>query len=151
VGPRNRITIPVKSQPGLESREVSLAVHADHAVVAERAVYYDLDSHRGGHATMGSPRACNDWYFAEGYSDGAFDTFVLLSNPGFSDAHVAVGFHREDGATFVHYYLVPAQRRVTVSVDDLAGLERAAFSIQVHSDEPVVAERAVYFVMGCGF
>jgi hypothetical protein len=151
VGPRNRITIPVNSQPGLESRDVSFAVHADHPVVAERTVYYDLDSHRGGHATMGSAQASTQWYFAEGYSDGAFDTFVLLSNPGFADAYVGVGFHREDGATFLHHYLVPAQRRVTVHVDELPGLERAAFSTQIYSDVPIVAERATYFVMSCGY
>jgi hypothetical protein len=77
VGPRNRITIPVNAEPGLGSRDVSFAVHADHPVVAERTVYYDLDSHRGGHATLGSARPSTNWYFAEGYSDGAFDTLEM--------------------------------------------------------------------------
>jgi len=151
VGPRSRMTITVDAQPGLESTDIAFSLHADQPVVVERAVYYDLDSHRGGHAAMGSTLASTTWYFAEGYSDGTFDTYLLLSNPGPVDAGATLWFHREDGASLAYFYPVPAQRRITVHVDDLPGLERAAFSAQVYADQPVVAERAVYFVMSRGY
>jgi len=151
VAAHSRATVPISSQGGLDNTEMAFSVYADHPVVAERSVYYDLDSHRGGHATMGSPATSPKWYFAEGYTDGAFDTYILLSNPSFEPAQVEVIFQREDGAVFSQGYLVPAQRRVTVSVDSLPGLDRASFSTMVVSDVPIMAERAMYFVMTIGY
>ncbi|MGQ9476679.1 MAG: DUF5719 family protein [Actinomycetota bacterium] len=147
----SRVTVDVGSQGGLSGQDMALAVHSDHPVVAERALYYNLDSHRGGHATVGSGIASSNWYFAEGFTDGAFDTYLLLSNPGSTPAFVNVVFLREDGSTFGARYVVQPQRRVTVHVDDLPGMDRASFSINVHADQPVVAERAMYFVMPRGY
>ncbi|RJP28388.1 MAG: murein L,D-transpeptidase [Actinobacteria bacterium] len=151
VGAYSRATIPIAGQGGLAQTEMAFSVYADQPVVVERSVYYDLDSHRGGHATMGSPVLSGDWYFAEGYTDGAFDTYILLSNPSFEPASVKVVFQREDGALVSREYLIPPQRRVTVSVDALPGLERASFTTVVDSDVPIMAERAMYFVMTRGY
>jgi hypothetical protein len=147
----SRATIPISSQGGLSDTEMAFSVYSDQPVVAERSVYYDLDSHRGGHVTVGSPESSEQWYFAEGYTDGAFDTYILLSNPGFTPANVEVVFQRDDGALFAQGYIVPAQRRATVVVDALPGLERASFSTVVRSDVPIMAERAMYFVMTRGY
>jgi hypothetical protein len=151
VGAHSRVTVPIAAQGGLDNTEMAFSVYADHPVVAERSVYYDLDSHRGGHATLGSPVSSHNWYFAEGYTDGAFDTYILLSNPSFETARVEVVFQREDGAVFGQGYMIPPQRRVTVSVDSLPGLERDSFSIVVRSDVPIMAERTMYFVMTRGY
>ena len=148
---RSRVTIPIASQGGLSSSEMAFSVYADHPVVAERSVYYDLDSHRGGTATMGSAVSSENWYFAEGCTDGAFDTYILLSNPSFAPAFVKVVFQRGDGAVFAQEYLIPAQRRISVGVDGLPGLERASFSTTIRSDVPIMAERTMYFVMTRGY
>jgi hypothetical protein len=145
---RSRVTIPVNAQPGLEGKDVTFSLCASSPVVAERAVYYDLDSRRGGHAALGVTAASGEWYFAEGYTDGAFDTYILLSNPGFEDADVELSFCNEDGSWSAFAYVVPAQRRLTVHVDELPGMERCAFSTRIRGNAPVVAERAVYFVIG---
>jgi hypothetical protein len=120
-------------------------------VVAERAIYYGLDSRKGGSASMGSTVTSRNWYFAEGHSDGTFDTYILLCNPGDSPAMVNVNFSREDCANFAYSFGLPAQRRISLHVDDLAGLERASFATTVSSDVPIVAERAMYFVMPVGY
>ena len=148
---RERITVPLASQGGLDGNDMAFTLYATEPVVAERSVYYSLDSHRGGSVTTGSPAASPRWYFAEGCTDGAFDTYLLLSNPGFSPAYVAASFQRDDGATFAYDYLVPPQRRVTVSVDALPGLDRASFSAALSSDAPIVAERSMYFVVTRGY
>lgn len=148
---RSRLTIDVGSQGGLANQDVAVAVHSDHPVIAERAVYYNLDSHRGGHASLGSDKSSRDWYFAEGYTDGAFDSYLLLANPGSAPACVFVVFQREDGSTIGASYLVQPQRRITVHVDDLPGMERTSFSAVVHADQPIMAERAMYFVMPRGY
>ncbi|MBC7248152.1 MAG: L,D-transpeptidase family protein [Actinobacteria bacterium] len=151
VGGRSRLTIPVNAQEGLGGKDVACSVFSDLPVVAERSMYYDLDSHRGGHATLGSGLASRDWYFAEGYTDQAFDTYLVLSNPGDAGASVGLEFYREDGAVPAFVAYVGPHRRVTVRVDDLPGLERAAFAMAVHSDQPVMAERVMYFVMTRGY
>ena len=46
---------------------------------------------------------------------------------------------------------VEARIRNRIHVDEIPGLERAAFSTQVYSDVPIVAERAIYFVKSCGY
>ncbi len=147
---RSRVTVPISSQGGLDDEEMAFSVFSDRPLVAERSLYYDLDSHRGGHVAMGSPRASTTWYFAEGYTDNAFDTYILISNPSFTPAMVRAEFQREDGGVFAYDYLVPAQRRVTVTAKSLPGLERAAFSTVLTSDVPIAAERAMYFVMPRG-
>ncbi len=148
---RSRMTIPVGAQGGLAGTDMAFTVYAGAPVVVERSVYYDLDSHRGGHAAMGSPQASLTWYFAEGYTDGGFDTYLLLSNPSITPAHVEVAFQGDDGAVVSRGYLIQPQRRLSVSVDDIPGLQRSAFSTVVSSDVPVMAERAMYFVMARGY
>jgi hypothetical protein len=146
-GAHCRTTISINTQPGLEGKDVSCTLRSDHPLFAERAVYYDLDSHRGGHASPGATAPAKDWYFAEGYCDGAFDTYFLLSNPGFTTARAELTLECESGSVFVYAYEVSAQRRLTVHVDELPGMARAAFATHISSDEPVVAERAMYFEM----
>lgn len=146
-----RMTVGLGSQEGLGNRDVAISVHSEQPIIAERAVYYNLDSHRGGHASLGSETSSRQWYFAEGYTDGGFDTYLLLSNPGTVPSYVNVIFQREDGSTVGSGYLVEPQRRVTVHVDDIPGLERSSFSATVLADQPVVAERAMYFVMPRGY
>jgi L,D-transpeptidase catalytic domain len=147
----SRLTVPIGLLPGLNNKDVAFTVSADHPVVAERSLYYALDSHKGGSNTMGSTDTSDIWFFAEGYTDGAFDTYILLSNPGPDPADVGVGFNRDDGATFAYYFHLDAQRRLSLHVDDLPGLDRAAFSTVVFSKVPVMAERAMYFVMPVGY
>jgi hypothetical protein len=151
VGAHARATIHLNAEPGLEGKDVSCTLHADHPLVAERALYYGLDSRRGGHATVGARATSREWFFSEGYSDGAFDTFLLLSNPGSTPTGVSIALECEDGRRLVFAYEIAAQRRLTIHVDELPGLARAAFAISVGSGEPVVAERAMYFVMPRGY
>ncbi len=150
MGAYARLTIPVNEQVG-SGKEVACTVSSDRPVVVERAMYYDRDSRRGGHATMGSGNVSRDWYFAEGYTDGAFDTYLVLSNPGEESANAWLEFYRDDGVTFQYHCSVDARRRATVNVDDLGGLQRAAFSFAVHSDRPLMAERVMYFVLTRGY
>jgi hypothetical protein len=151
VAPRSRLTVPVQALPGLDYRDMAVSLHSSLPVTAERAQYYSLDSHRGGQATLGSPESSDRWYFAEGYTGDAFDTWLLLSNPGDTEANVIVTFGREGQGSLDYYFAVGPQRRISVHVDELSGLEETSFSMVVWSDRPVVAERAMYFVIPRGY
>ncbi len=150
VPPGSRVTVPVHSQPGLSGKDLGLSIYADAPLVAERAMYYDRDSRRGGHASIGTPRPSRNWHFAEGYTDGAFDCYLLVSNVNPEPAALLFNFFREDGRKFTYQFTVAGGTRFTLHVDSLPGLDRTAFSLALDSDRPVVAERATYFVMTLG-
>lgn len=151
VPPRSRVTLPVHSQPGLSGRDVGLSIYSDKPLVAERAMYYDLDSHRGGHASIGAPLPSRTWHFAEGYTDGAFDCYLLVANMNPEPADLTFDFFREDGKKITYRFQAGGGTRFTLHVDSLPGLERTAFSLFINSNRPVVAERATYFVMALGY
>ncbi len=146
ISPHARLTLDVNTLPYLNGRDIGFAIHANRPIVAERAIYYDLDSHRGGSASIGSVTPSNTWYFAEGYTGDAFDTYLCIANTDVNIANVQVRFQRTDGAVFDYYYQVTPQRRLTIGVDGLPGLGSASFSATITSDVPIVAEREMYFV-----
>lgn len=115
-------------------------------VVAERAVYFDYFGINGGHDSAGANSPAKKWYFAEGCTSNAFDTWLLLQNPGTQPATVTVNFARDDGQTVTEQVTVPAKTRYTLRADLVKGLEAASFSMEINSTQPIVAERSIYFL-----
>ncbi len=94
------------------------------------------------------PDLSRDWYLAEGYTGhsatgGEFEQYVLVQNPGQQAANVGVTFMLAGGATVQRSYIVPAQSRFTITVDEI--LPDAEVSTHLRSDEPIAVERAMYF------
>lgn len=147
VAPYSRGTISVDSLPSLNSVETAAVITSDKEIAVERVMYYGKDSRRGGHVSTGVSEAASDWYFAEGYTGGTFDEYLLLMNPGDEPAHATLLFHLEDGSTVIAAYGINPKSRVTVPVDAIPGLTWAASSVEIHSDRPIVAEQAQYFCM----
>ncbi len=99
----------------------------------------------GCHSTIGATQPSTGWYFAEGFTAGNFETWLMLANPGDAAAAVHVEFLKEGGEVVEADYPIAPRSRFTLAVDGVPGLEEAAFSIQVGSSTPIVAERAMYF------
>jgi hypothetical protein len=137
---RSRKTINVADAVPL-TWSVATSVSSDVPVVAERAVYWG--SRREGHDSIGTAAPSSDWYFAEGSTGPGFQTWVLVQNPQSADAHVTFTFMTDSGEVAGPGIVVGAHRRVTT---DLAASipGRWSASTRVHSDRPVVAERAMY-------
>jgi len=146
VPPESRGTVGVDSLEGMGSTEFSTLVESDLPIVAERAMYFSYYGREGGHDALGVQEPSTDWYFAEGYTAGEFDTWILLQNPGASVVNAEITFMRKDGSTVVEKAAIKPLSRYTVHVDDIRGLEGEEFSTHVHADGPLVAERAMYFV-----
>ncbi|MEW6553511.1 MAG: DUF4965 domain-containing protein [Actinomycetota bacterium] len=94
------------------------------------------------------PSPSGTWYLAEGYTGanatgGEFDTFVLIQNPGDIVATIEVTFMQPGGGNTPRSYSLPPHSRFTIHVDAI--LPAAEVSTFIASDQPVVAERAVYF------
>ncbi|MBU1671740.1 MAG: IPT/TIG domain-containing protein [Actinobacteria bacterium] len=131
---------------GLADTEVSTRVTSDRGVFVERSIYFDYAGIRGGTSTVGCVCPDFNWLFAEGYTGSAFDTYVLVQNPGDTVALVTMDFQLPPGATAEpHTFEVPPGARRTVKLDDLPGLGSTDVSTKVSSTQPVVAERAMYF------
>ena len=142
--PMSRRTVHVDEH--FYSEEVSAEVASDKGIIAERAMYFDYRGEDdGGSCEHGASSAQTEWYLAEGYTAQAFDTWVLVFNPGGDTARVAVDLLREDGLTKRVEMDVGAGARSTLSVDGVEDFTSCSFSAKVSADKPVVVERSMYF------
>jgi hypothetical protein len=85
-------------------------------------------------------------YFAEGFTGGTFDEYLVLANPYNEPVTAAVAFQYAAGSTGpagMDVTLSPNQRR-TLSIDSLVGAGKEV-SLRVSSTKAVVAERPMYF------
>jgi autotransporter-associated beta strand protein len=87
------------------------------------------------------------WFLAEGATGGFFDDDVLIANPTTTEAPVTMTFLLEGGGTVIEHRTIAPQSRMTVHVDQIAGLEEASPSVQVASDNrvPLVVERTMFW------
>ncbi|OFW59024.1 MAG: hypothetical protein A2Y75_00645 [Candidatus Solincola sediminis] len=142
---RSRVTVHADDIPGLEQTEFSSSVESETPIVAERAMYFNYHQKDGGHDVMGINQLSDKWYFAEGYSAGDFDTYILLQNPNASDTTASLTYMLGNGATIRQDMVIGAHSRYTVYVDAVPGMEQTEFSTAIQSAAPIVAERAMYF------
>jgi lysophospholipase L1-like esterase len=149
---RDSLNRPISEPFSTVVRQTSGGTSAD--LVVERAMYWN--SFEGGHGSAAVTAPSTTWLFAEGVSGGdasfSFQTYLLLANPGTTAATATVTFFRDAGGPVSRTVPVPAGRRVTLFLNDLrfdpgdvAALANASYSIRVASDQPVLAERAVYW------
>ncbi|MGH9160639.1 MAG: transglutaminase domain-containing protein [Vicinamibacteraceae bacterium] len=145
LAPRSQRTIRVDEIPGLESTAVSTIVKSTEALplVVDRTMFWD-GSRYGGHATGAVNGASTRWWFAEGFQ-GAFETFVLLANGNNAQVSVTLSFLLDSGDVVTREVGVPPLARRTIYAGNIPELVGRAFSIEVASDAPIVAERAMYF------
>ncbi len=141
-----RQSVHLDDLPGLGATDVSTTVTATKPVVAERAMYFNYEGRVDGHDSIGASDPQCDWYLAEGYTGGEFDTWVLVQNPGETEKTVTLHFQLPPGSAADDYtFKLPAGTRQSVHLDLLPGLESTDVSTWVDSDGPVVVERAEYF------
>ncbi len=142
---RSRLSVHADNLPGLEATEFSTRVESEAPIVAERAMYFNYHQKDGGHDVMGINQLSDKWYFAEGYTAGDFDTYILLQNPNDSDTTANLTYMLGNGETIGQEVTIGAHSRYTVHVDVVPGMEQAEFSTAIQSGASIVAERAMYF------
>jgi hypothetical protein len=161
IGPRSRATVAVH-QPGLgigthdsAHGDVSIKVSSDQPIVAERPIYFNYNgAWPGGHNVVGSPAPRTGWIFAEGCTRPGFHTWLCLQNPGDEPARVFIDYLCGDGNNVHKEITVNARSRATIAVHGNSlgiGVHDSAHgdvSIKITSDQPIMAERPVYFLYG---
>ena len=145
--PASRTTIYVNQVAGLSETDVSGGITADAPIVVERAMYRSTPGQPFalGSDSIGVPAAATSWFLAEGATGAFFDLFVLIANPGSTNATVQALYAKPDGSTVTQTYTVRAHSRFSVYVDAIPGLESTAVATTLTSTVPIVAERAMYW------
>jgi hypothetical protein len=154
----SRTTIAVDDQgPALASTDVSAVITASAPVIVERAMYRSTPGRpfAAGHGSAGVTAPSLTWLLAEGATGPFFDMFVLLANPNAQAANVTVDYLLSDGTVHTKAYVVPAEARFTIWVDDEqipAGsgrkpLANVAVSTTVASTNgvPIIVERTMWW------
>ena len=147
-------TVPANSRQSFNmaddigQQNASMMVTTDVPVVVERSMY--RNNRREGHESIGATESSTDYFLAEGTTAWGFETYVLVQNPNESPCFVSLTYMTPAGPVAQPPFSMPGYSRKTVKVSD--ALPNTDFSTQVHSDQPVVAERAMYWGEGtaCG-
>jgi hypothetical protein len=118
---------------------VATSVSSDIPIVAERSMYFGS----GSHGSSGVTQPAINWYLAEGFTGGGFDTWILVANPGSMATQATVNFMLEGGGTVSRVYNIAPFSRLNVWANQI--VPNIAFATQVMATHPVVVERAMYF------
>jgi hypothetical protein len=149
LGAHSRTTLHVNEEaPALAWNDVGAEITANAPIMVERSMYRSGNGRvwDAGHAGAAVTSPASDWFFAEGATGSFFDLFLLLMNPNSADASVSVKYLLTNGQVVTKQYVVAAHTRRTVYVDaEGPPLADAAMSMLVHSDTPIVAERAMWW------
>ncbi|MBU1944703.1 MAG: IPT/TIG domain-containing protein [Actinobacteria bacterium] len=94
------------------------------------------------HQSVGVTAPAPDWYLPEGSSEWGFECWLLIQNPNPNDVVCQVTYMIEGEGPVAVDHAVPANSRKTFNMADDIGAKDA--SIQVHCDDPVIPERAMY-------
>ena len=123
----------------------SALIESDVPIASERTMTWDAATRYGSHAEQGIPQPATRWYLAEG-STTEFELFYLIFNPEATDAIVDVEYLMPGGASVVRTYTAAADRRTTIRVNDVSGVEATDVSAIVTSRNgvPIVVERSMY-------
>ncbi|MBN2168042.1 MAG: hypothetical protein JW738_02260, partial [Actinobacteria bacterium] len=123
------------------ANDASIMVTSDLPVVAERSMY--RNQRRAGHESIGTTETSTDYYLAEGSTAWGFDTYLLVQNPNQNPAIVTINYMTAGGPVTMEPMSMPPYSRKTINVSD--ALPNTDFSTQVHADQPIIAERAMYW------
>lgn len=81
--------------------------------------------------------------FAEGATGSFFDTELAFANPQAIDVPVTIEFLREDGTVVPHSFTLGAERRATLNLESVPGLEGTTAATVVRTAYPIMAERTM--------
>ncbi|PKQ28788.1 MAG: hypothetical protein CVT63_01035 [Candidatus Anoxymicrobium japonicum] len=147
--PGPTVNIPANSRVSVDVGEtvqaqwsISTKVTADRPVIAERAVYWG--SRVEGHDSIGVTCANDTWYMAEGSTNGGFETWVLIQNPGEQETTANVVYMTPNGEKQGPVVSLPPNGRVSINISDVLPGEWSV-STKVTANHPVICERSVYW------
>ncbi len=143
----SRFTVDIGADAALVNQSFGMIVTFAQPGAAEQAMYFgDVPLFNGGHESAGVNAPSTTWFLAEGATGPFFETFVLLANPGDTDATATLTYLPMGGSPITATKAVPAHARVTVNLEaESPALSNEAVSTQVVSNQPLLVERSQYW------
>ena len=112
-------------------------------VTSDQAIMVEEDMYAGAsgdfaHGTEATEFLSTTWFFAEGFTQFGWETFILVAVPGSDAADVTITYNVQGGSPVTSTVAVSAESRFTlvghVDVPD------GTFSVSLSSTQPIVAE-----------
>jgi len=122
-------------------------VNGSPGLICERSMYYQHNGIGGGDDVIGANSPSLDLFFAEGFTGSKaspFEEWILILNPGLTTANFSIDYLYPGGGSAHKEYSVGAHQRLSINVDQEIG-EGHEVSARIRSDQPLVAERSMYF------
>lgn len=131
---------------------VSALVETDQTISATRTISRTTvaGAPLGESISNGEDGLAQFWYFAEGYTGASFQEYLALFNPGRAPATVTVQPIGLAGSQILPPITatVPARERATINLR--AAVPGRSLGLSVQSDQPIAAERVLYWGAGSG-
>ncbi len=146
VDPASRATVFVPTLVGAGNleKDVSIRITADRQLICERPMYFNYGgSWTGGSDAMAATSPSETWYFAEGNTLPGFEEWICVLNTTGTVANLTFRFQDQVSGAVRDGVVLPYSR-ASFRVNDLLGAGYQA-SLKLESDQPVVAERSMYF------
>jgi Pro-kumamolisin, activation domain/Subtilase family len=143
VNPNADLHISQNSKPG---RAISMVVTSVNGVgiVAERPMYFTWRGISSGTDTLGTTQLGQDYYFADVEAQRNYSSFITILNPpGGKTANVTLTYIANGAQLGTQTVVVPPGQRATTWPQAIHINQQSALA--VHSDQPVVVERPMYF------
>jgi photosystem II stability/assembly factor-like uncharacterized protein len=150
-------TLPAGSRTSIRVSETvpdeySVAAHVESGlpVVCERTVYWSTPATvwEEAHGSVGATGLAREWYLAEGSTGsdaaGSFETWVVVGNPSNVVATVSIWYQTPAGEVAGPTLVLNPFCRASFDVAESVPNDFSV-STKVVSDNPVAAERAVYW------
>lgn len=144
LGPGLRTTIQVSADVG--ACDVSAKVTSNNPIVCERSMYWD--GRRGGHDSIGVSAGSTTWYLSEGSTTQGFQTWLLLQNPTDKVADVDVTWMTRLGPKVQPTFQMQPNSRLSIPASSQVPADET--SIEVKSNQEIIAERSMYWDNGTG-
>jgi hypothetical protein len=137
--------------PALASAAVATRVASTLPIIVERSQYWPFTPDRWleAHNSFGTTTAATRWGLAEGRvgGPGNYQTYILLANPGLTQAMVDITILRTTGSPVKRTITIAPENRVNVSVGPgtlVPEVTDEEFGVVIDSTQPIVVERAMY-------
>jgi len=143
-------------------QHAAVTVTSDQPVVVERPDYFsnvnggNAHSVTGASSVVGVPLPKNDWLFAEGYTSGGFQEYLVLANFGSSSVSTNVILEFSNGHTETVVYPIGPMAQTFVDVNGAIASHMGTcdtnpciptpdVSVEVSSTSSFVAQREMFF------
>ena len=149
----SRLTIYVNAaDPALDEAEISAVITSTNGVpiIVERAMYTNAGGQTfgAGHESAAVNELATSWFLAEGATGPFFHLFILVVNPGSTDAVLEARYLLPSGSVVTRSYTAAANSRLTISVHaEGPQLATTPVSTTITSTNgvPVLVERAMWW------